>query len=235
MEAWFESFVGSLGKLWRLHRRRLTPGIRDAFAQLLLEVRLEYLPADYLDTQSNVARARYDVRGITELLKQIAGRQGQPLEGASKLQINPKGNIRKVLLLDELVGQPSRITEQIAGTASKASSTCTSNFVGTWVPLPLQRDCVDKERGKEVRALKRDIGDLQVQIQRMTDSHQSEVSGLQGKLQNCARLMADTRNQIERNAEAMLVNIVEISARARDAQAGEANRPSELPTHQPSI
>ena len=239
MEDWFESFVGSLGKLWRLHRRRLTPDIRDAFAQLLLEVRVEYLPTDYLDTQSNIARARYDVRGITELLKQIASRQGQPLAGASGVQTNSKDNVRKVLLLDELVERSSPTTVQDAGSASLASSTCASNFVGTWVPIPLRGTRVDEERGNEVRALKKDISDLQVHIQRVTDSHQSEISGLQGKLKDCAHLIVDAQNQLESNTRAMLDNIRQISASGREAQSssmpGETHHPSELPTHQPRI
>ena len=75
MEIWFESMVGTLGKLWRVNRRRLSPEVKDAFASLLLAIRLEYLPDLCLDTSSNIGRARYDVRGISELLRHIATRQ----------------------------------------------------------------------------------------------------------------------------------------------------------------
>ena len=74
MERWFETMAGCLGKTWRTNRRRLKPPIRDAFAALLLEVRLEYLPDAYIDGVSNVGRARSDIRGIAELLKHVADR-----------------------------------------------------------------------------------------------------------------------------------------------------------------
>ena len=72
----------------------------------------------------------------------------------------------------------------------------------------------DEERDDAVRILKRDLDLLQIQIQTMTESHRSEVSGLQGKLTNLAQLMAAANyqiesncNQIESNSRTMLANL----------------------------
>ena len=65
--------------------------------------------------------------------------------------------------------------------------------------IPLQGPLGVDEKDNAVRALHKDIGDLQVQVQRMTESHQSEVSGLQGKLKHIGEMMADAQNQIESN------------------------------------
>ena len=66
--------AAALGPLWKRHRRALPPSVRTAFAELLLQIRLVVLPAEYLDSKSAIGRARYDVRGITELLTLVAGR-----------------------------------------------------------------------------------------------------------------------------------------------------------------
>jgi len=164
MEIWFEAFVGSLGKLWRQNRRKLPPGIRGAFAQLLLEVRVEFLPANFLDVQSNIGRARYDVRGITELLKRIAIRQGPSMQDSGSHYTTP----RKV----------TRLEEHIAG-----------DLVGAWAPIPDQSAHVDHNRRLEVRTLKRDICDLEAEIARMTVNHQSQMSNLRRKLDVSAEVM----------------------------------------------
>ena len=52
----------------------MPPDVRTAFVELLLQLRLVVLPADYLDTESAIGRARYDVRGIAELLAHVAGK-----------------------------------------------------------------------------------------------------------------------------------------------------------------
>jgi len=79
MEPWYEAMVGCLGKVWRTNRRRLKPHVKDAFAALLLEIRLEYLPEVYLDNASNIGRSRCDIRGVTELLRHVAARPAAPI------------------------------------------------------------------------------------------------------------------------------------------------------------
>ena len=74
MKHWYHAFVGSICKLWRLNRRRLRPGVRDAFAQLLMEIRIDYLPDKHLDSVSNIGRSRHDIRRVTELMGYIADR-----------------------------------------------------------------------------------------------------------------------------------------------------------------
>lgn len=83
MEIWFESFAGSLGKLWRQNRRKLKPGIRGAFAQLLLEVRAEMLPTTCPSIPSGQGQAKLDVRGIPKVLQHIKNRQDTCAPGSS--------------------------------------------------------------------------------------------------------------------------------------------------------
>ena len=63
----------------------------------------------------------------------------------------------------------------------------------------------------------------------------AKFSGLQSKLKDCARLMADAQQQVESNAKDVLVNIMGISTSAREAQAGAIDRPSEPPPYQPNV
>ena len=65
--------AGSVGKLWRRHRRELPSDVKDAMASLLLELRLHIFSPDDLD-ESCVGRARCDIRGVKELLCHLAVR-----------------------------------------------------------------------------------------------------------------------------------------------------------------
>ena len=67
--------AGSLGKIWKQYRNRLPPSAKSLLAELLLDLRLHILPADYLNAVSIVGDARYDIRGVAELLKFIAARK----------------------------------------------------------------------------------------------------------------------------------------------------------------
>ena len=67
--------AGQLGKVWKLSRKKLPPSAKSLFAELLLDLRLHILPADILDAAGNIGRARYDIRGITELLQHVANRR----------------------------------------------------------------------------------------------------------------------------------------------------------------
>ena len=69
------SLAGGLGPLWKRHRRRLPPSVRSAFAELLLEIRLFVMPSSSLDAASVIGNARFDIRGVTELLAHVAGAQ----------------------------------------------------------------------------------------------------------------------------------------------------------------
>ena len=190
MEIWFESFVGSLGKLWRQNRRRLTPGIRDAFAQLLLEVRLEFLPAAHLDLQSNIGRARFDVRGITELLKHIASRQGPPT------QCRSYNKTPKVVRFETHVVQPCATASKYSANTSSGSPSSAYELVGAWAPLPDHTVRVDDRRSQEVITLKRDIGYLQAEVDRMTANHHNEMANLRHKLQDSEHVITQGMNTL---------------------------------------
>ena len=64
--------AGQAGKLWKKYRKGLPPSSRSLLAEFLLDLRLHVLPDSFLDSVSNVGRARYDARGITELLSLLA-------------------------------------------------------------------------------------------------------------------------------------------------------------------
>ena len=64
--------AGQAGKLWKRYRKILPPTSRSLLAEFLLDLRLHVLPYSLLDSVSNVGRARYDARGIAELLSYLA-------------------------------------------------------------------------------------------------------------------------------------------------------------------
>ena len=64
--------AGQAGKLWKRFRKSLPPSSRDLLAELLLDLRVHILPATHLDLTSNIGRARYDIRGIAELMTMLA-------------------------------------------------------------------------------------------------------------------------------------------------------------------
>ena len=146
MEIWFELFAGTLGKLWRQNRRKLKPGVRGAFAQLLLEVRAELLPTTSPDAQPHIGRVKLDMRGVTELLNHTTNRKDPSTQDAGDL-------------------------------------------VGTWAPITDQTACVDDNRQLEVRTLRKDIGDLEAEISRITLTHQSQMLNLRRKLEDSVDVM----------------------------------------------
>ena len=66
--------AGNVGKAWKACRRDLPRDAKDLMAELLLCLRLHILPLEQLDSLNNVGRARFDIRGIAELLNAVATR-----------------------------------------------------------------------------------------------------------------------------------------------------------------
>jgi len=95
------SLAGSAGKQWRIHRRVLPPSVKDALASLLLELRLVLLPVLDLDCQSQIGRARCDIRGVAELLRHLA----QPYSNV----VAPTFNI------DATVFVPTSLSREVGG------------------------------------------------------------------------------------------------------------------------
>ena len=60
------------GRIWKRHRKGLPPSAKALLAEFLLDLRLHILPDDYLDAASNIGRSKYDIRGVTELLKALS-------------------------------------------------------------------------------------------------------------------------------------------------------------------
>ena len=53
-------------------RRVLLPSSKALLAEFLLDLRLHVLPDEQLDAVGNIGRAKYDIRGIAELLKVVS-------------------------------------------------------------------------------------------------------------------------------------------------------------------
>ena len=81
--------AGSLGKIWKQYRNLLPPSAKSLLAELLLDLRLHILPADYLNAGSIVGDARYDIRGVAELLKFVAARKPSLDEHISAGELPP--------------------------------------------------------------------------------------------------------------------------------------------------
>ena len=64
--------AGKLGPIWKRFRKKLPPIVRDQFAELLLELRHFVVPSELLSPTAAIGSSRYDIRGITELLKYIS-------------------------------------------------------------------------------------------------------------------------------------------------------------------
>ena len=90
---------GSLGRLWKVHRRQLPADVRHCSAELLLAVRRELLPIPGLGPEEDLDRSRYDVRRISYLFVAIAGRR--PVEKVC-IPSRPTGKI--IRLADHLQG-----------------------------------------------------------------------------------------------------------------------------------
>ena len=56
-----------------MYRKKLPPGVRDLFAELLLEIRQHVVPSDMLSSADNIGNSRYDIRGISQLFVHLAG------------------------------------------------------------------------------------------------------------------------------------------------------------------
>ena len=64
--------AGAIGRVWRQRRRDLPPDVRDLIAETLLALRIYVLPDTMLDAAGAIGRSRYDIRGISEMLKHLA-------------------------------------------------------------------------------------------------------------------------------------------------------------------
>ena len=80
---------GSLGRLWKMHRRKLPPEIRHAFVELLLSVRRELLPLPGLSIDANLDRSRYDVRRVVDLFVGLA----KPSQHGSASKVCASSNV----------------------------------------------------------------------------------------------------------------------------------------------
>ena len=105
-----------LQRVWRQRRRDLPPDVRDLIAETLLALRIYVLPDTMLDAAGAIGRSRYDIRGISEMLKHLATRD----EWCSGAGIAP------------VIMQP-----RVAPSAAMSSDPFTTvfDFIGTWKPL----------------------------------------------------------------------------------------------------
>ena len=77
-------------------------------AELLLCLRQHLLPAEYLDSVSNVGRARYDIWGIAELLAGVASRGDTAVkedEGQIEVQVPEEDEGKGEVQVQEVDGE----------------------------------------------------------------------------------------------------------------------------------
>ena len=90
--------TGSLGKLWRGHRRRKWPGdTKDAFAGLLLGLRDVLMPKMDAGCVKCIHESRSDIRGIAQFLAAVARRgetvkQGSTIKNSRRVHFAPLPN-----------------------------------------------------------------------------------------------------------------------------------------------
>ena len=82
--------AGHLGKIWKAHRRTLPPDVKDLVAETLLAMRAHIIGED-------VKHSRYDIRGVTELLKFVASRDGTDAAQSSASAARPLENPRSMV------------------------------------------------------------------------------------------------------------------------------------------
>jgi len=76
--------AGKLGPIWKRFRKKLPPVVRDQFAELLLELRHFVVPSELLSPAAAIGSSRYDIRGITELLRYVSARdEGRAIENTA--------------------------------------------------------------------------------------------------------------------------------------------------------
>ena len=177
--------AGIVGRAWKAHRRHLPSDCKDLLAELLLGLRAHIL--------TDPPSSRYDFRNVTSLLKDLA-------------------TVPTVHDSVPLTQQPSLLTPVQPSPSPEKIVTFGATVIHEFIPL----QCVgsDGVQDNEVTALKKGIGDLETQIQRMSDSHRSAVAGLKDNLKDVSQLLAQAHSQIESNSSALLDSFASFSASA---------------------
>ena len=178
--------AGIVGRAWKAHRRHLPSDCKDLMAELLLGLRGHIF--------TDLPSSRYDIRNVTSLLKDLA-------------------TVPAVHESVPLTQQPYLLTPVQRPPAPRKTVTFGATVIQEFCPS--QRARSDEGQGNEVTALRKDIGDLQTKIQRMSDSHQSDVCRLKGKLKDVSQLLADSQSQIESNSRTLLDAFASFSVRTR--------------------
>ena len=102
------SITGTIGKIWRRHRRRKWPhGLKDTLATLLLELRVAIAPSLEKDVVAQVWESPGDVRGLVQFLAAVAQRKS-PGEVCCDTTLGKgsgkgKGNVNKTVSFNENV------------------------------------------------------------------------------------------------------------------------------------
>ena len=69
--------ANSLGKIWRKGRRRWSTELRGLFAEILLHLREKLIPIAGLLAAEAIGQSRHDIRGLADLFKCLAIRNGK--------------------------------------------------------------------------------------------------------------------------------------------------------------
>ena len=157
----------SLGKLWRIHRRQLPRDLQELFLDLLLECRNSIVPGASCSMAANLREAKTDVADMLLLCQALAARQPQVNEVSDEVAPTTHGQLRRVTF-----GENSIHTFLVDDDVDMAEHSAEGNCSGL--------------RALELKCLRQDMDNLQAVIERMTASHQTEITNLKSQLQCCS-------------------------------------------------
>ena len=152
--------AGSVGKIWRARRRHLPPDVKALMAELLLACKSHSLPDAALVVEA----------GPQGISAEPAASKADSLDSG---MVNRAVHQRKVRKMVTFGG--AEIHEFIPFRSALAAD---------------EQDNQDRsDRRLEAIALRRDIGDLEAVMARMTVIHQSQMSNLRWKMEDTAAAM----------------------------------------------
>jgi len=189
----------------------LPPDVKDALASLLLELRLHILPECHLSAESSIARSRYDVRGVTELLKFLAQSQNQWTQH----------------VVDKRVLTPCVSTQ-----TAVSSDPCTTalSFGGAWEPTcevpAATRSTAASDRDEEVQAIKSEIDGLSTKLQEMAAQTTNAFSTLAASMTCLSSQSQQLMGEVSAKMEA---DVSELTACIQTLRPHDCDEPDECP------
>jgi len=191
--------AGGVGKLWRKHRRKLPPEVRTGMAEFLLLLRLHVVPEEQLCAVDSIGKARYDIRGIAELFKFLAVRNGGSEHSSSRpTDVDRKSTAagtRVVSFKDE----PTIYRYSADGKRAASQH-----------ELELHKEKIRVQTEDEKAALKREIALQDERIKELQRSVAVDLDSLKTSLK--VNLLNEMKESMDATKEAMLAELRMVNA-----------------------